>query len=361
MNVRECVETKRRMSLPADAKVEEAMRQAGVIHQLMQRLEQEVKVFEGVYLPLDEVKRSLERGSEDGEMVQREIVNVSLGLAAEYDKIRCAHETRGAAEAAEGFGELRGVFASTVALTSRWCAYRVSHVAQTPSAISKDDYSLVYDVIEADFPMVHEWMDVALCPTGYLTMFQDLDQFQFDAGQRSLFKFAYGILSRVEELLASLMNYAGGLDETLAVLYKKYLAPTNATASREEPPETKQVQNTLSNITRMQEVILGDVPYLGSATQGELMGLIALKVTSYATCWLMTELHLRTVVLSKDGREGPPVLSPLQSAGVITHIVHVSNKVRMQDLLVRTGDVRKYRQEGDPNEATGSSRGMIGA
>ncbi|UPQ97936.1 hypothetical protein HOP50_02g12330 [Chloropicon primus] len=348
------------MSSPSDARVEDAKREAGVVHQLMQRLEQEVKVFEGgkVYLPLDEVKRSLGHGDEGGEMIQREIVNVSLALAAEYDKIRCAHETRGAAE---GAGDLRGVLASTVALTSRWCAYRVSNVAQTPNVVSNDDYGLVYDVIEADFPMVHEWMDVALCPTGYLNMFQDLDQFQFDAGQRSLFKFAYGILSRVEELLASLMNCAGGLDETLAVLYQKYVAPTNAAAGREEPPETKQVQNTLSNITRIQESILGDVPYLGSATQGELMGLIALKVTSYATCWLMTELHLRTVVLSKDGREGPPVLSSLQSAGVITHIVHISNKVRMQDLLVRTGDAGKYRQEGDPNEATGSSRGMIGA
>merc|ERR1739847_220037 len=56
--------------------LEEAKRELTELHRIMQSLEQEAKVFEGVYLPLDELKRSLEEGKEQ-EAIRQGLMNTS--------------------------------------------------------------------------------------------------------------------------------------------------------------------------------------------------------------------------------------------------------------------------------------------
>merc|ERR1712144_113077 len=271
--------------------LEEAKRELTELHRIMQSLEQEAKVFEGVYLPLDELKRSLEEGKEQ-EAIRQGLVNTSLELASAYDRIRCMYT--------DGFAK---------------------------------------------------------------HMIQDCPQFAFDENQKAMLKFAYGILSRMEELLATLVNCCCTYDKTLGVLYKAYLEPTNAGQQNgAQNQEAQDVQNVLRDVTRIQESLLGGIPYKGSATQGELLGLLALKVMFYACSWMHTELHSHTVVLSKDGRKGLPLLGPWQSAGAVTHVAHVSNKVRTQDLLIKTKDAlketQKQEEENGGKEGKGSSRGL---
>jgi len=343
--------------------LEQAKRELTELHRIMQSLEQEAKVFEGVYLPLDELKRSLEEGKEQ-EAIRQGLVNTSLELASAYDRIRCMY-TDGFAKQmtqAETY-ELQRLLSNTVITTNKYLAYLLSNMAQTPTCISDGDYGLVYDVIEADYPTVHEWLDVALNGTGYLNMIQDCPQFAFDENQKAMLKFAYGILSRMEELLATLVNCCCTYDKTLGVLYKAYLEPTNAGQQNgAQNQEAQDVQNVLRDVTRIQESLLGGIPYKGSATQGELLGLLALKVMFYACSWMHTELHSHTVVLSKDGRKGLPLLGPWQSAGAVTHVAHVSNKVRTQDLLIKTKDAlketQKQEEENGGKEGKGSSRGL---
>merc|ERR1711977_603627 len=299
--------------------LEEAKRELTELHRIMQSLEQEAKVFEGVYLPLDELKRSLEEGKEQ-EAIRQGLVNTSLELASAYDRIRCMY-TDGFAKQmtqAETY-ELQRLLSNTVITTNKYL--------------------------------------------GYLNMIQDCPQFAFDENQKAMLKFAYGILSRMEELLATLVNCCCTYDKTLGVLYKAYLEPTNAGQQNgAQNQEAQDVQNVLRDVTRIQESLLGGIPYKGSATQGELLGLLALKVMFYACSWMHTELHSHTVVLSKDGRKGLPLLGPWQSAGAVTHVAHVSNKVRTQDLLIKTKDAlketQKQEEENGGKEGKGSSRGL---
>merc|ERR1712144_153857 len=60
--------------------------------------------------------------------------------------------------------------------------------------------------------------------------------------------------------------------------------------------------------------------------------------------------------------DGLPLLGPWQSAGAVTHVAHVSNKVRTQDLLIKTKDAlketQKQEEENGGKEGKGSSRGL---
>ena len=328
----------------------EAVKNLNVLHRILQTLEQEMTVFESCYIPLDEVKRSLVEG-EEKKMIGAELVKTSMQLASDFDKIRCLYSQGFSKEMSHtDLYTLQNVIAESVATTGKYCAYLVCNLGATPHVVSKNNYEIVYDVVESDYPVVNEWLDVALNPCGYLNIIQDCASFRFEPHQKTMFKFAYSLLSRMEELLGCLVNSAATIDATLVTLRRHFLQPTSAGTLPADPQQALRVQSSLKEISRMQEHLLGGLPYHASATHGEVLGLLALKCSSHAMVWLQTELHSHTCVLSKDGGKGLPLLSCFQRAGSVTHVAHMCNRVRTQDLLIKAKDAVAVVPNTDPDQ-----------
>jgi len=336
----------------------EAVKNLNVLHRILQTLEQEMTVFDSCYIPLDEVKRSLVEG-EEKKVIGGELVKTSMQLASEFDKIRCLYSQGFSKEMSHAdLYALQNVIAENVATTSKYCAYLACKLGATPHVVSMNNYEVVYDIVESDYPVVNEWLDVALNPCGYLNIIQDCASFRFEPHQKTMFKFAYSLLSRMEELLGCLVNSAATIDATLRTLQRHFLQPTSAEIPPADPQQALRVKSSLEEISRMQEHLLGGLPYHGSATHGEVLGLLALKCSIHSQIWLQTELHSHTCVLSKDGRKGMPLLSCFQSAGSITHVAHMCNRVRTQDLLIKVKDAvtvagPQHNTEDHKNEEEG--------
>lgn len=362
-------EKQKRQKMSSASKVdEENCRQArniGTLHALLGDLAQEMKSFD-YQLPLHEIDDRVKEGEDPAilkDVLSKKKDAISMKLAEWYDQVYQIHQKvssdiqRGlTTEILDGaLYTLQGYISRTVTLQGKYSAHLISIVNQNPEWVSADSYSLIYDSLEADFPFMHEKVGLWLSASGLLAVLEKgekTSQLQFHEHEKAALQKGFAMISRVEDLLVSIMNIAIKIDEDIEAVVAKYVQPAGSKGKERSEAELQFVQDIhkmLKDMTEIEDSLLGGLTLNQSFSKGQILGLVAFYCRCQIGLWLNRELYEKSYVLSAYEGKLEPVLSPLQSAGCMMYFLQTCNNVRRQELLHQTNAFGEKEEQPNIN------------
>eukprot|EP00212_Chloropicon_laureae_P003123 CAMPEP_0197487018 /NCGR_PEP_ID=MMETSP1311-20131121/2022_1 /TAXON_ID=464262 /ORGANISM="Genus nov. species nov., Strain RCC856" /LENGTH=417 /DNA_ID=CAMNT_0043030463 /DNA_START=181 /DNA_END=1434 /DNA_ORIENTATION=+ len=343
---------------------EEALRNLRSLHRLLGDLEQEMKVFQNVSLPIGDAAQELAHGMARAQSADpfpayvESKKRTNLAIASEYDKLKLELDKSYTQQIQISEGDLytlqRSLF-NVVHYHARYVAFICALLAKKPAWVSENKYSMVYDFVESDNPFSNDKVDALVNASGLLSIIQDdkvADQFHFDERQKGVLNKCYGMLTRFEDMLICIVNLGMTIDDSIATLLKTYLKPAMESPGGAEAEVVQDIQKMMNEISQIEESLLEGLPVSETATKGETLGILVFKAVCQAIIWFQVEFYCNSFVLSEYGPKSPPILNPLQSAACCLHISNTIRKTLFQDLLYKTTSIVQEGEQRDKENPT---------
>jgi len=280
---------------------EEALRNLRSLHRLLGDLEQEMKVFQNVSLPIGDAAQELAHGMARAQSADpfpayvESKKRTNLAIASEYDKLKLELDKSYTQQIQISEGDLytlqRSLF-NVVHYHARYVAFICALLAKKPAWVSENKYSMVYDFVESDYPFSNDKVDALVNASGLLSIIQDdkvADQFHFDERQKGVFNKCYGMLTRFEDMLICIVNLGMTIDDSIATLLKTYLKPAMESPGGAEAEVVQDIQKMMNEISQIEESLLEGLPVSETATKGETLGILVFKAVCQAIIWFQVK------------------------------------------------------------------------